>query len=479
MVRRLAGLAVVLILGGTVARGQLRAPAFDHAEHVPLFPGSCTTCHLGAQDSSASVWPDPVRCAACHDGSVETRVEWSPPATAPPSNLRFTHPLHRAATADTVDCRQCHTLADSGSAVFRRLVNNCVGCHLPGEDHLGLKNDQCGTCHVPLAEAKALSRDDVAGFPTPTWHQESGFGLAGHGKLAQARTASGGSTVAQSCATCHARDFCIQCHVNAPEIAAIQALARDPRSLVHRFTFAAPATHAAAGFLSSHGRMAQRNPNSCAACHTQSSCTTCHQGVPPKTVSQLRQGEPDRGRGAQLTRQPPASHTGYFREQHSREANATPRACATCHARSDCLVCHRPDLARPAGGGDFHPGGFLVKHPAAAYARQTTCSDCHNYQQFCVSCHAQAGLNSNRGLGSSRFHDAKAGFILGHGQAARQSLESCVSCHVERNCTACHGAVGRGFGFNPHGPGFDPVRLRKRNPEMCIACHGQAIPGLP
>ena len=33
-----------------------------------------------------------------------------------------------------------------------------------------------------------------------------------------------------------------------------------------------------------------------------------------------------------------------------------------------------------------------------------------------------------------------------------------------------------GWAITPHGPGFDPERLRRRNPEMCIACHGRAIP---
>jgi hypothetical protein len=50
-----------------------------------------------------------------------------------------------------------------------------------------------------------------------------------------------------------------------------------------------------------------------------------------------------------------------------------------------------------------------------------------------------------------------------------------VSCHAERDCLTCHSALG-GRRFNPHGPGFDPERLRRRNPQMCSACHGAAIP---
>ena len=480
---RLLGLTFPVLLAGFGAWAgspRQKAPAFDHAAHLPLFPGSCTTCHVGAAEPGASFWPAAASCAACHDGVVKPRIAWIPPGAAAPSNLRFTHDRHRAATADSVGCVRCHTLADSGRAVFRRLVNQCIACHQPGAEHLTAANVQCATCHFPLAEAKGLSKEAIARFPRPAWHRVPGFGLGGHAERAQVRGPDGRETVAASCATCHAQNFCLNCHVNAPETPAIQALGRDERSLAHGFTFGAPPTHTATDFLALHGRQAKRNPASCATCHTQPSCATCHIGTTlPKPVSVMHQPGPGRAPGAQLVRHPPRSHVAAFREGHAREASAAPRTCAMCHMQSSCLSCHRPDPAQPAGGGDYHPAGFLVRHPASAYARQTTCTDCHNAQQFCVTCHSQAGLSTRRTLGSSSFHDGRAAFILGHGQAARQSLESCVSCHVERDCTACHSSVGRGFRFNPHGPGFDPVRLRKRNPEMCIACHGLAIPGLP
>jgi hypothetical protein len=471
--------------------GYPQGPArFDHAVHLRLFPGSCTTCHPGAADARATFWPEPTACRACHDGEVEKLVDWRPPVAAPPSNLRFTHPRHREVTADSVGCRACHTGPDSGRAVLRRRVDRCIACHQPGSQHLAVADRQCATCHLPLARATALPREEVAGFPVPVTHQQPGFALGGHGERAEATDSLGRKTVAASCATCHARQFCTNCHVNAPEVAAIQALAPDERSLVHRYRFSAPPGHSSAGFLTGHGREARRDATSCQVCHAQPSCTTCHVGQPlPAPVRAMHPPGPDgtRAIGARLERRPPASHVGSFREQHGRQAAARPKSCATCHVQGDCLSCHRGNaaqasnapLAAPARSArsDYHPTGFLVRHPSAAYARQTTCADCHNTQQFCVSCHAQAGLNARRSLGSSTFHDGRAGFIVGHGQAARQSLESCVSCHVERDCTACHSSVGRGFRFSPHGPGFDPVRLRRRNPELCIACHGLAIPG--
>jgi hypothetical protein len=176
----------------------------------------------------------------------------------------------------------------------------------------------------------------------------------------------------------------------------------------------------------------------------------------------------------QLVRTPPPSHTIEFRERHGAEASARPRSCETCHARSSCLQCHRPDAGPESR---YHPRNFITRHPSSAYSREANCSDCHNPAQFCQSCHQQSGLVATGRLATAGYHDAFRGFSLGHGQAARQSLESCAACHAERDCTACHSAVGAGFRFSPHGPGFNAARMRAKNPSLCIACHGRVIPG--
>ena len=279
--------------------------------------------------------------------------------------------------------------------------------------------------------------------------------------------------IAASCATCHARNLCISCHVNAAESPVITALGLDPRSPVLALSQPVPRSHGRSDFLRTHGRDAERGTASCATCHTRESCATCHVGGSLRTVANLPPAGRDRAAGAQLTRKPPPSHTPEFRERHEGEANARPRACETCHVRAMCLDCHRPYVG-PASR--YHPSGFVTRHPNSAYAREANCTDCHNDAQFCQSCHQQAGVVATRRIGAARYHDAFRGFSLGHGQAARQSLESCASCHAERDCVACHSAVGGGFRFNPHGPGFNAARLRSKNPSVCIACHGRAIP---
>lgn len=455
------------------------ADAFDHAEHAELFP-SCVTCHAGAADPALSIWPEASGCAFCHDGVVEERVEWAPRALPPATNLRFDHAEHATGVAgagqDAVRCVNCH--AREGApwmSVELAAAPQCLSCHGITVEHLSAPDSACASCHVPLAQAARLSVEDVRAFEAPPSHDDPGFaGRAGHGLLAwhpPAATTEG--DVAASCATCHARDFCIQCHVDAPEQPAIRALDRDRRSLVHDAMLTTPASHEERGFLERHGALVQSQPQECRTCHAQESCLECHAATPERVTAMYRAG-PDRGRGADIEREAPDTHTPEFlRRGHGNLANARAEACAACHVRSDCLDCHRPGAARAAG---YHPPAFLARHPVAAYQRETNCSDCHSTQQFCADCHDQAGFATGRQLTAGRFHDAKRFFVVGHGVAARQSLESCVTCHTEQDCAQCHSALGARR-FNPHGPGFDAERLRQRNPEPCRACHGLAIPG--
>ena len=474
--------AAVLVLAATASRSPPRLrelSGFDHWRHRKLFP-SCLSCHAGAGDSRASFWPAPEQCAMCHDGRVQKVVDWRPPSSSV-SNLRFTHASHAgkvaAARPDSVlGCAVCHARAGAPWMEISRTQNQrCLDCHGIVSDHLSAPDTACATCHLPLAQAAGLTKAQIAAFSVPPSHRVEGFGSRhGHGKLAGPVTAGGRTfAVAPSCATCHAREFCVSCHVDAPEQSTIQALAADARSVVHEVQLEAPTTHRDAGFLERHGAEARRSIHDCATCHTRESCLTCH-STQPRAVRALPVAGPGRGPGAIVVRRRPASHGTNFSDSHAAIASAAPGSCATCHARSECLDCHRPSAARAAG--DYHPGDFLTRHPAAAYTRESSCADCHKTNAFCASCHERAGLVAKATLGKG-YHDTQQFFLLGHGQAARQSLESCVSCHTERDCLTCHASATRGGrGFNPHGPGFDAARLKGKNSEMCTACHGAAIP---
>lgn len=432
--KRVLFAGLVVLAAVTAARGLVRPDRFNHREHAELFP-TCVACHEGILTAGAPVVPAPAQCAACHDGDVEDRVDWTPRAIPPATNLRFDHLTHLREAGDTVACTDCHT--DRGAPRMNvRLAeaDQCVQCHGLGNDHRTVAATSCATCHVPLAEASRLEAADVARFEAPPGHDVAGF-VTGHGE------------VDASCATCHTVEFCATCHVNAASQPRIAVLGSHPRG---RGAVAAhaPPGHDAAAFLTTHGASATTAGASCGTCHTQESCVDCHR------------------------ENAPAGHTVAFTDwQHGPAADAATTTCATCHVRNDCLSCHRPG---PTSTG-YHPVDFAARHPAAAYGRETSCSDCHNPTGFCAACHQQAGLVSDGRLTGGRYHDGQPAFIVGHGPSARTSLESCVSCHTETDCLSCHSSV-RGRGFNPHGSNFDADRLRRRNPEMCIVCHG-TVPG--
>lgn len=456
------------------ARGAAQV-RFDHPKHADLFP-ACAGCHVGAEQPDSALWPDPELCAACHDGEVQPRVAWRPREGPRRSNLRFVHDLvpamvrPAAGQPEPPACVDCHQEVGAPYMTVRRAVaQRCLDCHGVRVSHLAAPDTACASCHLALVEATTLTREDIAALPVPPSHREAGFTTReGHGRAAQSSTV--GAPVAANCATCHARDFCVTCHVDAPERAAIQALQPDPRSTAIAVRLAAPPSHADPGFLSRHGAIVRRTPTACSTCHARESCLACHAGT-PRVAAGLAARGPGRGVGAMMTRRQPPSHGVGFAERHAATAARVPQTCAGCHARADCFACHRPDAGRAAR---YHADGFLSRHPAAAYARETSCGDCHNVGIFCASCHAQAGLVAPRPL-KSGYHDAKGLFLAGHGGAARQSLESCVACHAERDCLTCHSALG-GRRFNPHGPGFDAERLRRKNSEMCTVCHGTRIP---
>lgn len=478
MIRRRHLLALVgtVVLAAVAPElpGRPTADRFDHEQHRKLFP-TCESCHVGVTDPAQPVFPAAVSCASCHDGDVEKRVDWAPPTTPHPTNLRFAHSRHieevrvRRGADSSLACVACHNEAGSDRMNVKRTVSRqCLDCHGLNDQHLAVPDSACATCHLTLAEAGTLSEDMVAHFPEPDSHRQPDFALKGHGR--QAGSTTPGAAVAASCATCHARDFCITCHVDAPEQRAIQALAADRRSLAIKTELKPPPSHDEADFLNRHGGQARNGARECRTCHTQESCTACHIQQ-PAAARNLAVAGPGRGRGAETRKTRPANHGTDFRDTHASLAQASPRTCAACHARTECLDCHRPSAASTGG---YHPAGFLVRHPAAAYNRENSCNDCHSSTAFCATCHEQSGLTAQKRLGSG-FHDAKNLFLFGHGQAARQNLETCVSCHAERDCLTCHAAQG-GRRFNPHGPGFDPERLKRKNPETCTACHGANIP---
>ncbi|HSJ16011.1 MAG TPA: cytochrome c3 family protein [Longimicrobiales bacterium] len=429
---------------------------FPHSRHARLFP-LCTGCHAGIEAGiPAAAYPEPATCERCHDGTRAARVTWTG-AKRPASNLTFSHPIH--ATRVDADCGACHA---TGSAermsVGGPRPDLCLRCHGGGE-HLEAA-DRCQRCHLPLGEVRSWSTTRIAALPRPGTHASTGF-LHEHG------TAADGS-----CATCHARESCDRCHLNGEQLDAVKALARDDRVATllagRGARYARPASHTPE-WEWRHGADARRNAATCASCHAQASCRACH-SLPNAAVVAQPVPSRDDPRGVRF-RRAPRVHPAGFEKQHQARG-ATEAACTGCHDRASCTACH-------AGSRDpeFHDRNFVARHGPESFGSEMQCSSCHSSELFCRSCHQGAG-RSAAGRADVVYHGGSTLWLVGHGQAARQSLESCASCHAQNDCARCHSARG-GWGINPHGSGFAANRLGRQSRGMCLRCHRSGSPGAP
>lgn len=467
--------ALVLVVA---LRGDVQEP-FPHEEHARLFP-LCTGCHEGVPSGDrAAFYPEPGLCAGCHDGAELDSVRWTPPPADEAEPIEFTHPEHAAGIARAGDpelqCEACHTREGTPrmAVVGEQVTARCFECHgHPAEAHY--VDADCETCHPSAAEnALALGVTWLTEAPYPADHLSGEFLPGRHGELAEAQPGR--------CATCHTQERCASCHVDAEARGVIAAVPAAPPSLtLPRFAahYTIPPSHLAPDFLGDHGPQAETG--SCATCHTREDCATCHTGERPEAMARLASAAEVMAPGVLLARRAPDSHDrASFVVDHGALAAAEPSSCAACHTRTMCSDCHEAAAVRVVmptelAGPRFHPDNYMARHSAEAYGRRLECATCHDVAAFCRDCHAEAGFEATGRLGPG-FHDAERLWLLRHGQAARQGLESCASCHQQTDCLQCHSTVGA-FQVNPHGPGFDPERARSRNPAICFVCH-VTVPG--
>lgn len=476
----LAALAIGAVVAGVRVLAQRPSP-FPHDEHASLFP-LCEGCHTGVPSGDrAAFYPPPAQCIQCHDGTEVARVEWQGPSESV-DNVVFSHPAH-AARDSTSDCTTCHTRAGGPRMAIEDepVVPRCLECHAHrAEEHFA--DARCETCHMPLADAP-FDRVAILGLPYPRDHETGSFIREDHGTMAQAGVAR--------CATCHTRERCESCHVDAASVASIAQMpvagglvARSlPQFAAH---YPVPASHQSSSFLETHGAEASRA--ACATCHVREDCITCHVPPQPVVVTDMPARRDTRAPGVQVVRRAPSSHRApQFAMEHGNASAAAGATCTACHRASMCVDCHdaaatgapalvarglATDTQSIASAGSFHPPNYVGRHSAEAYARRLECSNCHDSRVFCADCHASAGMSSARVSGrlGPGFHDAEPLWLLRHGQAARQALESCSSCHKQSECMQCHSVFGA-FKINPHGPAFDAGRAQKRNAAICLACH--------
>jgi hypothetical protein len=524
------GLIVVPVLSVAAAVRVQEAPGFPHEPHAGLFP-LCTGCHAGVLGGAPDeTYPPVALCARCHDGVELERVAWQG-ETRTPGNLVFDHAAHASTLAAVGDpdpgCQGCH----ASPAERMRVVGlpdpetRCLTCHAHSAGS-HLTDATCATCHVTLARS-GFSLDRIAGLARPADHDNEAFLAQLHGEAADLEpTRCATCHVRDRCASCHVDS-------TRAAVRSIAAAPADMTLPSFVATYPRPTTHAVPEWLDAHGAGASRDTcgtcharNDCAVCH-QGSVPAAVQALPERGESAAP------GAGSRLTA-PASHRTPFFVRDHGGPAGAQASACATCHAGGFCADCHlraagtadgvgngglpprvvallqaRPSAQRPVqlplqlplqvplrGGGvggaptrtqvaqatepesakepagsraSFHPPDFALRHTSAAYGQTMECANCHSVEVFCKACHGEVGLTPAARPGPG-FHDGGVAWLLGHGQPARQGLESCAGCHRQSDCVQCHSTIGS-FRADPHGPGFDAQRGWARAPGTCLVCH--------
>lgn len=432
----------------------LQDQGFPHETHEGLFP-LCTGCHTGVPTNQVDdFYPSVDQCNQCHTGAQEKVDTWSERGPRE-GNLRFAHGFHEALFGDMMSCEGCHSTSDEVRMAVTGSVQleTCWQCHSATDHHI---DAPCATCHIPLAETD-LSVEHILQFPTPNDHGGDTFLLEGHGSLASEDTGR--------CSTCHTANRCAECHVDT-ERDAIQGMQAAPEGMELPVTYAryeAPASHEDGDWLAAHGGGASRSE--CSTCHTSNDCMACHVPPAPGVIESLIPSEEALAPGVRLEGRVPDSHESiFFMDTHPVLGASDGGQCMTCHEERFCVECHEG----PSNGG-YHPPDFVSRHPAEAFGQNAECATCHNTQAFCRSCHLESGFGSQGRLGMG-FHDAESLWLLRHGQAARQNLETCASCHAQNDCTQCHSVVGA-FRVSPHSPDFDAEEAWERSPTTCLACH--------
>ncbi len=240
----------------------------------------------------------------------------------------------------------------------------CAACHGASEtsEEPGLPSPrQCALCHDDGDAEKPAERKVATLFEGKNY-RAARFTALGEEVIFSHRSHAGR---AQDCAACHAAvaenevpgpelaltmDSCTSCHEKseAPsDCATCHTAIRAER---------APATHGAA-WKKSHGPdvRAQREgtANRCDLCHTESSCTACHQ-----------------------TEQPDSHGPFWSRRGHGISAAMDRASCSTCHPASSCDSCHRETEPLSHNGGFGSP---VNNH----------CIGCHEplAEEGCATCH--------------------------------------------------------------------------------------------
>lgn len=252
----------------------------------------------------------------------------------------FSHRIH--VQDEGMDCADCHVTVHEEDAPGMPVAMLCSLCHEGMDDE---KPEELRAAALfpggVLAPSGVLLADEI--LFSHLQHVSAELDCAAcHGGIAEAdRTPEYTALSMDDCMACHAKsgvsNECATCH-----------------SVIREDLM--PPNHDMA-WMQLHGSFANSGSglasDQCSLCHQESSCTTCHQLVPPE------------------------DHTNFWRRRgHGFVAGLDRSRCQTCHQPDYCNQCHQ-HTEPMSHTGSF--GGTLSTHCLSCHlpVQQTGCFTCH------------------------------------------------------------------------------------------------------
>ena len=253
----------------------------------------------------------------------------------------FPHRVH--VVDEGLACSDCHPGAEDGDEAGLPTRAMCMLCHeATEEERPPEKRIERFFADGKLIAARVSALPEETIF-THAKHAAAGLSCADcHGEVGESeRIEPGRPLLMDDCTGCHAQrsvsNECAVCH---------SAIGPDWRPENHE--------HA---WMEVHGQAVRASRGGtvdrCELCHQESSCTTCHQVMPP------------------------TNHTEFWRRRgHPAQAMMDRQNCAVCHRSDFCDRCHRESIPLS------HAGSF-------GSPVNTHCYSCHLPLQDngCVVCH--------------------------------------------------------------------------------------------
>jgi len=337
---------------------------FSHAKHL-MRGTACAACHPAATTSRSAVddlLPTEAACRVCHPidrSQPELVVPGAPPVACrachagyaagapigrvylPPPPLKFDHSAHR----DT-PCEACHgDLRTVDLATTQQLptMAACLRCHRDGAEER-----HCADCHLARRGGLIETRFEH-GTLIPA---HDGLGDA-HGPDFKDHHSQEARQTGATCTACHDQSECVGCHQGV-----IKPLDFHPGN-----------------YLLIHAVDARRGKPDCSACHrAQSFCVGCHErsSLGRRGDTQFNPVDPDRA-----FHPPGWASTGPGPNLHARDARRSITSCASCHREDECLTCHS---AQPGGPrASPHPRNWRGSAQCRALDRGN--------RRMCLRCH--------------------------------------------------------------------------------------------